>query len=284
MSIRKSRSYLLFSSVSSRVVPFIASLLMIAGCGQSDIQKVTLTGSSTIAPLAMELGLAFESLHSNVHVDVQTGGSSRGIADARSGLADIGMVSRALNEMEVDLLPHTIAYDGITLIVNKQNPIQSLSNAQVEAIYRGDINNWQQVSGPNQPITVVNKAEGRSTLELFLSYFKLENSSIKADVVVGDNQQGIKTVAGNPWAIAYVSVGTAEFEEQHGTAIKLLGVGGVEASTTAIKQGRYPLSRPLNVVTLGMPQGIAKEFIEFAQSRLANDIVEQQYFIPLHAD
>lgn len=278
MSIRKKLRYLGFSTT------IITVLLLLSGCSQSDTQKLVLTGSSTVAPLAMELGLAFEKDNPNVHVDVQTGGSSRGVADARSGLADIGMVSRSLKDTERDLVAHTIAYDGITLIVNKQNPVTSLSNAQVDAIYRGEISNWQQVNGPDQAITVVNKAEGRSTLELFLSYFKLDNKDVEADVIVGDNQQGIKTVAGNPWAIGYVSVGTAEFEEQHGTAIKLLGVGGVKASTAAIKAGKYPLARPLNVVTQGLPNGITIEFIEFAQSRLAHSIVEQQYFIPVHAN
>ena len=55
-------------------------------------------------------------------------------------------------------------------------------------------------------MTVVNKAEGRSTLELFLDYFKLKSPDVQADVVIGDNEQGIKTVAGNPNAIGYVSI------------------------------------------------------------------------------
>jgi len=279
VSVRRALSNLPFKTIA-----VLAGLVLLSACGQSDSQKIVLTGSSTVAPLAMELGQAFEKRHPNVHVDVQTGGSSRGVADARSGLADIGMVSRALKESEHDLTAHTIAYDGITLIVNKQNRIGSLSNAQVDSIYRGVIRNWKELGGPDQAITVVNKAEGRSTLELFLSYFKLDNKDIDADVIVGDNQQGIKTVAGNPWSIAYVSIGTAEFEEQQGTAIKLLGVGGVEASTAAITAGDYPLARPLNVVTHGPATGIYKTFIEFAQSQSSNAIVEQQYFIPVHAN
>ncbi|MGH7889036.1 MAG: substrate-binding domain-containing protein, partial [Thermodesulfobacteriota bacterium] len=58
--------------------------------------KLVLTGSSTVAPLAAEIGKRFEAQHPDVRIDVQTGGSSRGVADARQELADIGMVSRAL--------------------------------------------------------------------------------------------------------------------------------------------------------------------------------------------
>lgn len=258
-------------------------MLTLSGCGQSETEKLTLTGSSTVAPLAMELGRAFEKIHPDVRVDVQMGGSSRGVADARAGLAQIGMASRALKASESDLFAHTIAYDGITLIINKENPVTALTDENIVDIYLGHINNWQQVGGPDQPITVVNKAEGHSTLELFVKYFKLKNKDIKADIVIGSNQQGIKTVSGNPWAIGYVSIGTAEFEAQNGTAIKLLGVGGAKASTAAVKQGTYPLSRPLNFVTLSPPQGLVKEFIEFARSPQAYKIVEQQYFIPVDA-
>jgi len=258
--------------------------LLLFGCGQSSTEKLTLTGSSTVAPLVAELGRAFEKRYNNVRVDVQSGGSSRGIADTRAGLASIGMVSRGLKPTETDLRVHTIAYDGITPIINKQNPVKTLSDEQLIGIYQGQIKNWQQVGGPQKPITVVNKAEGRSTLELFLTYFKLNNRMIKADIIIGDNQQGIKTVAGNQWAIGYVSVGSAEYERQHGSEIKLLGVGGVIASTESVKKQLYPLSRPLNLVTLKKPQGTSKAFIEFAQSAQAMAIIEQHYFIPANAN
>lgn len=243
--------------------------------------KLVLTGSSTVAPLAAEIGKQFESQHPNVRIDVQTGGSSRGIADARTGVANIGMASRSLKDEEKDLKAFAIARDGIGIILHQEHPVKSLSNQQVIDIYTGKINNWQQVNGKNAPITVVNKAEGRSTLELFLSYFKLKNSDIKSSVVIGDNQQGIKTVAGNPNAIGYVSIGTAEFSINNSVPIKLLPLNGIAASTENVKNGTFPLSRPLNLVTKTQPQGLEKAFIEFAQSPQVYDIVKKQDFVPI---
>ncbi|AFY57704.1 phosphate ABC transporter substrate-binding protein, PhoT family [Rivularia sp. PCC 7116] len=243
--------------------------------------KLVLTGSSTVAPLAAEIGKKFESKHPDVRVDVQTGGSSRGINDARTGVANIGMVSRSLKDEEKDLQAFSVARDGIGIILHKENPVKSLSNQQVIDIYTGKINNWQQVNGTNTPITVVNKAEGRSTLELFLDYFKLENSDIKSSVVIGDNQQGIKTVAGNPNAIGYVSIGTAEFSANNDVSIKLLPLNKVSATTENIQNETFPLSRPLNLVTKTQPQGLEKEFIEFAQSPQVHDIVKNQDFVPI---
>ena len=249
--------------------------------GAASKQKLTLTGSSTIAPLAAEIGKRFEQKHPGVRVDVQSGGSSRGIADARQGLADIGMASRALKEEEKDLFGFAIARDGVCVILHKDNPVNSLTDEQVVAIYTGKVTNWKDVGGKDAPITVVNKAEGRSTLELFTHYFKLKNADIKASVVIGDNEQGIKTIAGNPNAIGYVSIGTAEFDAKTGVLIKLLPVGGIAASLVNVKNGTFPISRPLTLVTKTPPQGLVKEFIEFAKSQDAEDIVKEQNFVPI---
>ncbi|NET54700.1 MAG: phosphate ABC transporter substrate-binding protein [Symploca sp. SIO2E6] len=243
--------------------------------------KLVLTGSSTVAPLASEIGKRFEAEHPEVRVDVQTGGSSRGIADTRQGVADIGMVSRNLKQEEQDLQGFAIARDGIGVILHQDNPVESLKDEQIVAIYQGKIDNWQEVGGKDAPITVVNKAEGRSTLELFLKYFQLKNREIQAAVVIGDNEQGIKTVAGNPNAIGYVSIGTAEYSTNQGVPIKLLPVGGVAATTENVLNGTFPLSRSLTLVTKTQPAGLDQQFIKFARSPLVQDIVQEQNFVPL---
>ncbi|MCU0548056.1 MAG: phosphate ABC transporter substrate-binding protein [Leptolyngbya sp. Prado105] len=242
--------------------------------------KIVLTGSSTVAPLTAEIAKRYEAEHPGARIDVQTGGSSRGIADARQGTADIGMVSRSLKNTEKDLQAFTVANDGVSVILHKDNPVKQLSDQQVSDIYAKKITNWKEVGGQDAPITVINKAEGRSTLELFAQYFKLEPTAIKADVVIGDNEQGIKTVAGNPNAISYVSIGSAEYGVTNGTPIKLLPVKGVEASIANVASGKFPISRPLNLVTKTAPTGLQKEFIEFARSPKVKDIVQQQYFVP----
>jgi phosphate transport system substrate-binding protein len=243
--------------------------------------KLVITGASTLAPLIAEVGKRFESLYPAVRIDVQSGGSSRGIADARQGLADIGMVSRAMKEEERDLSAFPVARDGVCPILHRENPVQALTDEQVVAIYTGKITNWKAVGGTDAPITVVNKAEGRSTLEVFLQYFKLKNVDVKAQVVIGDNEQGVKTVAGNRNAIGYVSIGTAEYDATHGVPIKLLPIGDVAASTETVQKGVFPLSRPLHIVTRTPPVGLAKAFIEYAQSKAVHDLIRQQYFVPL---
>jgi phosphate transport system substrate-binding protein len=237
-----------------------------------------------MAPLVTELGQRFEQQNPHLRVNVQTGGSSRGVADAQKHLADIGMASRDLSEQELNTLnAHPIARDGICLIVHHSNPVQELKDEQVVAIYTGQLTNWREVGGPDQDIVVVHKAEGRSTLELFLKHFDLENEQVHADSIIGDNQQGIKLVAQTPEAIGYVSIGTAQFEAEHEVAIKLLPMQGVPATVENVANGTFPLSRTLNLVTSkdAGPTPAARRFLEFAQSADNHDLAEGLQFVPL---
>jgi len=250
-------------------------------CANAAPERLVLTGSSTVAPLVGEMARRFETMNPGVRIDVQTGGTSRGINDTRNGTADIGMVSRALKPDETDLHAFAIALDGISIILHANNPVTTLSKQQIIDIYTGKITNWKSVGGADARITVVNKAEGRSTLELFLHYLELKNSQIKPHAIIGDNPQGIKTVAGNPNAIGYVSIGAAEYEAERGVPIKLLSLDGVDPAIANVRNGSFPLSRPLNLITSREPQGLIQRFIEFARSPQIHDLVEAQYFVPL---
>jgi phosphate transport system substrate-binding protein len=266
--------------LASRWLTGLALLLLMAAASAAD-NKLVLNGSSTVAPLIGEIGKRFEQRNPGVRIDVQSGGSTRGVNDARSGLADIGMASRALKKDESDLESHTIAMDGIGILVHRSNPVKSLTDAQILDIFTGRIANWKTLGGEDRRITVVNKAEGRSTLELFLHHFRLKNADIKPHVIIGDNQQGIKTVAGNRGAIGYVSIGRAEYEAGQGTPVRLLPMNGVAATVENVRNGSFPLARPLNLVTRGVPAGLASRFIDFARSSAVDDLVKAQYFVPL---
>lgn len=248
---------------------------------RKETTHIVLTGSSTVAPLVSEIARLFEKVHPEIQIDVQMGGSSRGIADARRGLADIGLVSRDLNNNEKDLKAFPIAFDGITVILHKNNPVKKLSDTEIIAIYQGRIKNWKKVGGRDAPITVVNKSEGHSTLVLFTRYFKLKNTEIRPNIIIGDNAQGIKIVSGNPDAIAYVSIGAAAFEVALGTRIKLLPLADISPTLANVQNGRFPIRRPLNLVTKEKPERWVLRFIQFARSKEVRPLIQEQHFVPL---
>ncbi len=278
---------------SSRASLCCGVLLLIAltGCAgdrrqpkvEGDLNgNLQLTGSSTLAPLVSEIGKRFETLHPQVRIDVQTGGSSRGIADATSGLADIGMSSRGLKESEQQgRTTWTLAKDGVAFIVQAENPVLELSRQQLRAILTGQVNDWSELGGRQGEIIFINRAQGRSELELVSDFFDVPVKEMRADLIAGENQQGLKMVANEPRAITYMSVGASEFEASRGVPIRLLPLDGVEASVATVAAGSFPLSRPLLMVTASQPTPLTKAFIDYARSPEVHDLVRQLSYVPI---
>ena len=272
-------------------ISLVGGIVSLTGCGEPKASagdalrgKLVLTGSSTVAPIATEIARAFEALHPAVRVDVQSGGSSRGIADASSGLADIGMASRALKPDETarGLVEHPIAIDGIAVVVHADNPIASLTFTDVVAIYRGDVERWRDVGGADDPIVVVHKAEGRATQEVFLRHYAIDPAEVAADLIVGENQHALKTLAGSKHAIGYVSVGEAEHAIADGAPLRMVTVDGITPSLDAVSDGTFAATRPLNLITAGAPRGLADRFLQFARSETARALIQGQRFAPTH--
>ncbi len=230
-----------------------------------------------MAPIIAEIAKQYEDRHPSVLVDVQTGGSARGMLDARKELADIGMVSRKLTPAESDLKNFTVAIDAVILFTHDSNKVADLSHQDVADIYTGALTNWSAVGGAEADIVVVSKAEGRSTLELFLEHFKLKSSDIAADVIIGDNEQAIKVVAANPNAIGFVSSGTLTYHIKHGAPLQALSLEGLGPEVMNMSHRDMPMTRELNLVTARKPEGAVADFIAYATSDQVIDILKAFY-------
>ncbi len=245
-------------------------------------EKIVLTGSSTLAPLAEEIGKRYEKLHPAVRVDVQTGGSSRGIRDIHSGASDIGMSSRSLHPEELKgVQADAVAYDGVAFVINASNPVERLTKEQLRNIYTGKIRNWKEAGGDDAPVVVSNRAEGRSELELVSKYLSLELKDIQADVIDGETQQSLKTVTNNKNAITYVSLGAAEYAKAHQSPLKLLPLEGVEATTAHVQDGTFPLARPLLMLRRkDEKREVVNDFLNFALSGAVDDLTGKLGYVP----
>ncbi|RME65512.1 MAG: phosphate ABC transporter substrate-binding protein, partial [Nitrospirae bacterium] len=178
-----------------------------------------------------------------------------------------------------------------------KNPVSNITKKQLQDIYTGKIRNWKQLGGPDMPIHLISKEEGRSTLDLFIKYIDAEveerqgkmfyrikgskNWSPVGAEIIGPNSMAIVRVSEEVGAIGYVSIGAAERAERKLGKIKRLKLNGVEASRENVRNKTYPIIRPLNVITNGKPQGIIKEFIDYLMSRPGQNIVKNLDYIPL---
>jgi len=107
---------------------------------------IVVNGSSSVAPLMGHLREAYRALNPNVEIDIHGAGTGHGITAARDGLADIAMSSRDLRESELEFMTeHSIAVDGIAVIVHPDNNIAGLTMEQVRNIFLGEVTAWGSV-------------------------------------------------------------------------------------------------------------------------------------------
>lgn len=239
--------------------------------------KLTLSGSTSVQPIAETLTKAFMAANSGVTVDVQGGGSSVGVSDATSGLSDIGMVSRALKDEEKATLTETIiCIDGIDVVVNSANGVSDLTAQQITDIYTGKITNWKDVGGADEPIIVVQRESASGTRDAFQGFFKLVDADKKVlvtDKALEFNSTGavLTAVAGKPGAIGYASMGSVTKD------VKALKIGGVEATQANVLNKSYTYQRPFVLATKGAPAGLAEAFIAWCFGPDGQALISKSY-------
>ena len=110
--------------------------------------KITLAGSTSVAPVMEVLAENYKKLNDGVEIEIQQSGSSAGIEAAIKGVCDIGMASRELKDSETKegLKSTKIALDGIAVIVNNNNGIEDIATETVQKIYTGEIKTWEDVA------------------------------------------------------------------------------------------------------------------------------------------
>ncbi len=108
--------------------------------------KVVVSGSSSVSPVMEKLIEGYKSVNPDVQIELQTSDSTTGVINAINGTCDIGMASRAVKDSEKakGVNEITIAIDGIAVVVNNENPVENLTKNDVEKIFTGKAQNWQE--------------------------------------------------------------------------------------------------------------------------------------------
>jgi len=256
------------------------AVLMLAGCSSGKaantptalplVGELTFAGSTTIQPLAGDLGNVFQQEHPLVKLDIAGGGSKVGIQAIHDGTVDIGMASRDLTADETKgINTYTIALDVIALIVHPGNSIEDLKLADLAAIYNGSITNWSQVGGPDLEILPVVREASSGTRgafnELVLGNMEPAATNLLTAVTAGDVAAD---VAHTPGAIGYVGFGNLD------KTVKLISINGIVAAKATTSSHQYPLVRSLNLMTGPLSQPLAMDFINFVLSAEGQGIIE----------
>jgi phosphate transport system substrate-binding protein len=260
-----------------------AFLLIFPAAGWADLHY---SGSSTIAIVLQESGAvaAFEKKMGIKLDPIDIVGSGKGLDALIAGKANIAGVSRALNTKERNekLSANTIGYDTIGIFVHKSNPLKGLTKQQLKDIFTGKISNWKELGGNNAPIVPIigDAAQKRGSTDFFreivlegIPFGSFENRKFPRDQA--------EELTKREYGISYISVCLLEtLGSSTRNSIRSVTVNQVAATESNVRNGSYPLSRPLLLVTKGVPKGAARDFINFMQSNEGQSLVDV-HFVPL---
>lgn len=274
------------------VVSLLLVAALLAACGgtstpgapdsdpSSDNSTVTVSGSTTVQPLAEKLAEAFMTENSGVRIDVQGGGSSVGVKAAGEGTSDVGMASREIKESELAEFPNlniiVIARDGIAIVAHPDVNVSDLTVEQVRDIFSGKVTNWKDLGGDDQNILVVSREEGSGTRGAFEEMVMGEDALIAGTAILQPSNGSIRTtVSTTPYSIGYLSFGYMD------ETVKAISIGGVAPTEPNAADGSYPIVRPLNMLTNGEPAGVVKSFLDFILSEAGQKLVVEDGYIPV---
>lgn len=247
-----------------------------AASGKAGSASVSTDGSTSMEKVIGILGESFKN-DTGIAFTYNPTGSGSGIKAVSEGRCDIGLSSRNLkNEEKASGLMETVlAYDGIAMIVNPDNPIQNLSLKDIAGIYTGKITNWSQVGGKDEKIVVIGREAGSGTRDGFESITKTKNAC-KYRQELTSTGDVITTVAQNPNAIGYASAASIK------ASVKALTIDGVAVNEENIKNGSYTVQRPFVLVTKKAVKlsDAAKKFFDYATSRTSNDLISKAGVVP----
>jgi phosphate transport system substrate-binding protein len=242
--------------------------------------QISVAGSTTVQPLAEKLAEVYMEANPDVKIDVAGGGSSSGVKAAGDGTADIGNASRKIKDSELETYPDlnifTIARDGIAVVAHPEVTVDELTTEQVREIFAGNVTNWSELGGEDQPITVISREEGSGTRGAFEDMVMGDDAAITDGAIFQDSNGKVRTaVSSTPNSIAYLSFGYLD------NSVLIVSVNGVEPTMANAMNDSYPVVRPLNMTTNGEPTGIVKDWLDWILSPEGQEIVVDQGYIPV---
>jgi phosphate transport system substrate-binding protein len=243
-----------------------------------------ISGSSTVFPIADLAAEAFGDMYSGVNIAVEGPGSGTGVKKASSGEADIGMASRNVKASELlnapTLITYGVAKDSVSVVINPSNSLAAtldLTVEQVNEIFTGEISNWSELGGEDHKINVYSREEGSGTRATFMEFTEIEEGEFAADASIQQGNSAMRAaVAGDPYGIAYISLGYVD------STVAPAKIDGAEGTVENVLAGTYPFQRILWMFTNGAPSELEQAYLDYVMSPEGQQIVEEEGFIAIY--
>ncbi|OAZ03588.1 phosphate ABC transporter substrate-binding protein [Flavobacterium succinicans] len=263
-------------------------VVMMIGFSFTTTTKITVKGSDTMVILSQKWAEVYMRKNPSVFVQVTGGGSGVGIAALINGSTMIANSSRPIEQEELEKLKTkykqngiqiACAKDGLSVYLNKTNPVNELTLAQLSDIFSGAITNWKQVGGSDAKIQLYGRESSSGTFEFF-----------KDHVVKTDFAHTCQTLPGT--AAIVNAVKKDKFGIGYGGAAYAEGVKdckvkkdakskGILPTAATIKNKTYPISRYLFMYLREKPTGETKKFIDWILSDEGQNVIVEVGYYPL---
>lgn len=260
--------------------------------GRSVLQN---KGSDTLVNVAQAWAEAYKTVDPKVAIAVTGGGSGTGISALLNGTVDLANSSRSIKDKEkavaekkgITPVEHVVGYDALAIYLHKNNPLESMTIAQLKSIYGdgGGSDKWSQldieVPGcSSDEIVRVSRQNNSGTY----AYFK------KAVIGKGEYKLGsrdmhgskdvVDLVAKTPCAIGYSGLAYTTDEVKMPCVSKDDGADCVVPTIKTAVDRSYPIARPLFMYTNGQPEGRVKSYLDWILSDAGQCIILDKGYAP----
>lgn len=234
---------------------------------------IKLAGSTSMEKLCEAMAESFMERNPGVTVTVEYTGSGAGLESLAAGSVDIGNASRGLKDEEKasGAVENIVAIDGIAVITNKSCSIKDVTSKDLAKIYSGEITDWAELGGKEQPIIVIGREAGSGTRDAFEELLEVKDGCVYAQELDSTGAVLAK-VATTPGAIGYVSLDVVD------DTVSELKIDGVEPTEKEILAGKYMLQRPFVMATKGEISGqneLVQAWFNYINSDDGKEVIKQ---------
>ncbi|MEZ4241240.1 MAG: PstS family phosphate ABC transporter substrate-binding protein [Myxococcota bacterium] len=272
-------------------------LALVLGCGGGPSRTLLQDkGSDTMVNLMQRMSEEYTKEHPTVIVAVTGGGSGTGIKALIDGTTDMANCSRPMSDEEKALAekngvhPHetVVAYDGLSIYVNKDNPIERIDFEQLKCIYgaSGTCNHWSDLGvtldcGGTDEIVKIGRQNNSGTYEYFREEVLGDEGKFTNTLDQSGTQQVVDVVGTSKCAIGYGGMGYHTESARFACLAKATDGPCAEPTIETVKQGAYVFARPLYVYTNGAPTGEVSTFLDWARAESGQKVAIDSGFVPL---
>jgi len=290
-------------TVELSVIATLLTTLTLAGCGSKDKtsqgdagQTIQVEGSDTMVNLAQAWSEKYQQDNADVTIEVSGGGSGVGISSLIQGLADMANASRkmkaketarAKSELGVTPVEYIVGQDALAVYVHKDNPLNEITVAQLEAIYAdgGTISKWSElgieIPGGSDEIVRISRQNNSGTYAYFREAVLQDNDFKLGSIDLSGSSDVVSMVEKTASAIGYSGMGYATDD------VKMLNIkttdDGEAVAPTAdnVINGTYPIARPLLIYTAGEPNETLKNYLAWILGENGQGIVSEMGYVPV---